>query len=111
MARDPFQLTFDFTSLITIDRHRIILAYDTPCNRRRRHFAKIALGYTQRIQKSVYEADLTDVQARIMTKALMRIADPVEDDIRIYPQCSRCAAMCSMLGKAMPIASPRLVVA
>lgn len=111
MERNPLRLTFDFSSLIPVDRHRIVVAYDTPSDRRRRQFAKIALGYTQRVQKSVYEAELTDTQARILAKVLASVAHTGEDDIRIYPQCGRCAAMRSMLGKAMPVAGPRLVVA
>ena len=110
MQFDQLDLNFDISPFLSIDRHRIMIAYDTPCNRRRRKFAKTALSYATRVQKSVYEADLTDSQLRILA-INFRLLCTGEDDIRLYPQCSRCAALRQFLGKAAPIASPLLVVA
>lgn len=100
-----------FEQLAPVDRHAVVVAYDTPSNRRRRQFAKLALGYASRVQKSVYEAHLTDIELRILTKSFNRIALPAEDDVRLYPQCARCSELRQMLGKAVPAAMPTLIVA
>jgi len=91
--------------------HRIIIAYDTPSARRRRKLARTSLSYAERVQQSVYEADLSDVQLRLLSLTLGSIIDPAEDDVCLYPQCMRCAALSRRLGKARSIAPPCLVVA
>lgn len=88
-----------------------MIAYDTPSNRRRRKFARAALSYADRVQRSVYEAALTDAQLRVLTRTLGSIADLTADDIRLYPQCSRCAGLSVRLGKALPPTPQSLVVA
>ena len=54
---------------------------------------------------------LTDAQLRILAGGMARIADAEEDDIRLYPQCARCMELRKLIGKAMPPASPILIVA
>ena len=105
------QLNFDFSELPGLDRHTVVIAYDTPSNRRRRKFARAALSYADRVQKSVYEAALTDAQLRVLARTLASLADPTADDIRVYPQCSRCAGLSIRLGKALPPSPQSLVVA
>ena len=70
-----------------------------------------ALSYADRVQQSVFEAYLTDIQLRILARTLTTISNPDEDDIRIYPQCARCASLRQLIGKAMPTLAPLLVVA
>jgi CRISPR-associated protein Cas2 len=106
------QLQFDFDRALgrLPDRHRVVLAYDTPSARRRRKFARTALSYAERVQQSVYEADLTETQLKLLTRTLAGLASD-EDDIRLYPQCARCAAMRLWIGKARPPSELLLVVA
>lgn len=123
MNLPPLQLDFEFSSASGIDRHRIIIAYDTPDNRRRRRLARCARSYGDRVQQSVFEANLTDAQVRILSRTLASISVPGEDDIRLYPQCARCAALRQIIGAKVepaslgatvgpqPAALPRLVVA
>ena len=111
MRYDQFELNFDISEHPGIDRHRIVIAYDTPDHSRRRKMAKMAVSYATRVQKSVYEAMLTDAQLRILAGGMARIADAEEDDIRLYPQCARCMELRKLIGKAMPPASPILIVA
>ena len=40
MRFDQFQLNFDLSQAAGLDRHRIVIAYDTPNNKRRRLFAR-----------------------------------------------------------------------
>ena len=110
---NPFlqaQLTLDFPAPAAT-RHRVIIAYDTPNARRRRRLARASLSYADRVQQSVYEADLDEVQLRLLTGALAGIIKPAEDDVCLYPQCVRCAALSCRLGKARIIQPPCLVVA
>ncbi len=94
------QYAFDFSKHPLLERHRVVLAYDTPSDRRRRRIARIALAYAARVQKSVFEAELTDAQLRVLGKALAQVIDLDDgDDIRLYPQCRRCAALSLGLGR------------
>lgn len=104
------RLDLDLTPTAPIGRHRVILAYDTPSARRRRKFARTALSYATRVQQSVYEAELTDVQLRLLSRTLSHLSCD-EDDIRLYPQCTRCAAMRACIGKAIAPTGLLLVVA
>ena len=105
------QFNFDFSESPQLDRHQIVLAYDIPNDRRRRKIARIALSYASRVQRSVFEAHLTDAQARVLARTLQSVVDPSEDDIRLYPQCMRCASLRTMLGLARPTLAPMLIVA
>lgn len=110
------QYAFDFSEQPALDRHRIVIAYDTPDNRRRRRLSRVALAYAARVQKSVYECELTDAQLRVLCKTLALEIDAQEDDVRVYPQCLRCAALSTGLGRGGSAArslaaEPRLVVA
>ena len=110
------QYAFDFSEQPSLERHRIVIAYDSPDNRRRRRLARVALAYAARVQKSVYECDLTDAQLRVLGKTLALEIDAEEDDVRLYPQCMRCAALSTGLGRGAAAAralavEPRLVVA
>lgn len=105
---------FDFSQHALLERHRVVIAYDTPNDRRRRRFARIALAYAERVQKSVFEADLTDAQLRVLGKTLAQVAERGADDIRLYPQCCRCAALSLSLGRKAPetvdVVRPRMEI-
>ncbi len=108
---DQSQIVIDFEKHYLRESHRVVIAYDTPSDRRRRRFVKALNSYATRVQKSVFEAALTDVEARILTKSLRCRAHPTEDDIRIYHQCARCASMQQLLGCASRLEPPMLIVA
>jgi len=66
--------------LVTYD-----VATDTPQGRRRlRHVAKACLGSGQRVQKSVFECTVDDIQLEKLRRRLLRIIDQEEDSLRIY---------------------------
>jgi len=111
MRPQQLVLDFDLSNSPAIERHRIVIAYDTPSTRRRRKLARCALSYADRIQQSVYEAELTDAQVRVLERSLAALAVAGEDDVRLYPQCARCAAMRVVIGAPAPRPTPRLIVA
>jgi len=61
------------------------VATDTKAGRRRlRRVANICVGSGQRVQKSVFECTVTDVQMERMIYRLLREIDPMQDSLRIY---------------------------
>ncbi len=67
----------------------ILVAYDvsteTPQGRRRlRKVAEACLAYGQRVQKSVFECSLTDLQFEALRHRLLSCIEEQEDSLRIY---------------------------
>jgi CRISPR-associated protein Cas2 len=61
------------------------VATDTKAGRRRlRRVANICVGSGQRVQKSVFECTVTDVQMERMIYRLLREIEPTQDSLRIY---------------------------
>lgn len=52
--------------------------------RRLRKVAKICVGHGQRVQNSVFEVSVTDVQLLTLRQKLLEAMDITEDSIRIY---------------------------
>lgn len=67
----------------------ILVTYDvstlTPAGRNRlRRVAKICEGHGQRVQFSVFECTVTDVQLEVLRSRLRKVVHPQEDSIRLY---------------------------
>jgi CRISPR-associated protein Cas2 len=67
----------------------VLVTYDvsteTAAGRRRlRRVAKACEGYGQRVQKSVFECALTEVQLERLVHRLVGLIDPAEDSLRVY---------------------------
>lgn len=67
----------------------ILVTYDVSTEtregrRRLRRVATICLGYGQRVQKSVFECQVTQAQMEELEAKLLRAIDLTEDSIRIY---------------------------
>lgn len=67
----------------------ILVAYDVSTEtregrRRLRRVATICLGFGQRVQKSVFECQVTLAQMEELEDTLVRTMDPTRDSIRIY---------------------------
>lgn len=65
-----------------------VIAYDTPCNKRRRKLAKVLKGYGERLQWSVFECRLQTHQVEPLLQALERIAAP-QDSVRLWHLSAR----------------------
>jgi len=52
--------------------------------RRLRRVAKICEGYGQRVQWSVFECSVTDIELERMKQRLLKIIDEDEDSLRFY---------------------------
>lgn len=84
---------------------RWVVCYDVPDDRRRNKIAEILDDYGDRVQYSVYEVQVTEKHFRRMVRRLRAILDNLEDSVRVYPACQRCAAAAMVLGRpAQPAA-------
>lgn len=63
---------------------RYVIAYDIPCNRRRRKVAKLLEGYGRRVQYSVFECTLTTAQLAQLEKRLRPRLKPDVDSLKVY---------------------------
>lgn len=67
----------------------VLVTYDvsteTSAGRRRlRRVAKACEGYGQRVQKSVFECALTEVELERLLHRLVGLIEPAEDSLRVY---------------------------
>lgn len=66
--------------LVTYD-----VATDTPAGQRRlRKVAQLCVAYGQRVQQSVFECRLTDVQLEELLFRLLEVIDDDQDSLRVY---------------------------
>lgn len=68
---------------------QVLVAYDvvteTSAGRKRlRKVAQVCKNYGQRVQKSVFECNVNEMQYEIMIRNLLKCIDEKEDSLRIY---------------------------
>ncbi len=62
-----------------------IVAYDIPCDKRRKKVSDLLEGYGKRVQYSVFECILTDSKYRELCQRLRKQVKLSEDSVRFYP--------------------------
>ena len=67
----------------------ILVSYDVSTETsegkaRLRRAAKVCLNYGQRVQKSVFECQVNDMQMVALRRDLLKVIEPAEDSLRIY---------------------------
>lgn len=62
---------------------RVLIAYDIPEDRRRSSLAKTLAGYGDRVQYSVFVADLTPVRIARLRRSIAKVIEPDEDSVLI----------------------------
>jgi CRISPR-associated protein Cas2 len=77
-----------------------IVSYDIPNDKRRSKVAKILEGYGRRAQRSVFECEINSEQCEKLERALQRVIDAEEDDIRFYPMNRADLKRVRLLGRA-----------
>ena len=81
-----------------MNRTRYIIAYDVQSNRMRRKLAKLLEGYGERMQLSVFEAELSrDELAELLARSEEWIAPG--DSLRAYATCASCRSRVASLGR------------
>lgn len=67
----------------------VVVAYDVstetkPGRRRLRRVAQICKNYGQRVQKSVFECQVSEMKFEELRRKLLKEIDEVEDNLRLY---------------------------
>ncbi len=73
-------------------KHFYVVAYDIGDDKRRRKVVKLMESIGTRMNYSVFECMLTDIQYQNMRKKLARLVTKKEDWVNIYPICTECYA-------------------
>lgn len=76
----------------------VIIAYDTPCNRRRRKLARLLDDFGVRVQKSVFEAHLDATQIRWLVRHIEELVEPDVDLVYLISACATCRAEVVRIG-------------
>jgi CRISPR-associated protein Cas2 len=70
---------------------RYVISYDVTDDRRRARLARALDDYGDRVQRSVFEADLEEAHLAEVLRRVEREIDGKEDSVRVYPLCAACA--------------------
>ena len=87
-----------------------VIAYDIPVDKRRTKVAKILTDYGQRVQFSVFEANLTNNQVARMRQRLRKVIVAEEDSVRYYRLCETCTGFIIIDGQGEVSSDPELYV-
>ena len=79
-----------------------LIAYDIRHPVRLRKLAKIVQDYGLRMQKSVFEAEMTPSELQSMKKRMQGVIEPKEDGIKIFRLCQSCEAKRTGAGLGKP---------
>jgi len=67
----------------------VVVCYDIPDDKRRSRVGKILEGYGNRVQRSVFECDLTAPHVQKLKESLGRVFKS-DDSLRYYSLCAEC---------------------
>ena len=94
-------------SLVKGDRALVLIAYDTPSDRRRRRIARASEDVGGRVQKSIFQAWVDPKTLASLNRRLSHEVLPAEDSIFVIPCCAECRRRIRMLGLAQVWELPR----
>jgi len=80
------------------DALHLVVCYDIVEDRRRNRVARKLRAFVARVQKSVFEGELTDDRLESMRQMLLEEIDSATDIVHIYPLCARCVPATEVLG-------------
>ena len=86
------------------------ICYDISDDHRRLKIAKLLKDFGERVQYSVFEANLERDQLDRLKRRAMSILDPEEDLLRIYPLCAGCATRIEILGHGKITQDPEFII-
>lgn len=84
-----------------------VIAYDITDDARRSGVARILLDYGERIQYSVFEADLDAASLSELVSRVSRMLDVEEDRLKIYRLCGACVGAIQNLGRSRSLTAPQ----
>ncbi len=86
------------------------ICYDITDDRRRARVAAILKDFGRRVQRSVFEADLSQDRFDTLVRRLRRLIRPEEDSIRLYRLCESCRAKIVVVCGPPPYKKPDVLV-
>lgn len=92
------------------ERSFFVLVYDIVDDRRRNKVAKAMKSLGDRVQRSVFEAYLTDKELAALVKRMEKLLDKEADSLRVYTLCSACRQKISMVGTGSVTEPPGLMI-
>ncbi|BAZ04388.1 CRISPR-associated endonuclease Cas2 [Calothrix sp. NIES-3974] len=82
-----------------------IVAYDIPCDKRRKKISDLLEGYGQRVQYSVFECQLTHSKFKELCQRLRKVVKLEEDSLRFYPLSQHTLGQVEVWGVSPPVTS------
>ena len=79
-------------------RARYLICYDIASPRRLRRIANLMLSYGERVQKSVFECELSPRECAKLESKASALLDAAHDSLRVYRLCPRCTRTRHLLG-------------
>ena len=76
----------------------MVVAYDIAHGRRLNRVAKVMKDYGVRVQKSVFEVEVSPAAFAQMRRRTEAELEPEEDGVKYFPLCARCADTLIALG-------------
>jgi CRISPR-associated protein Cas2 len=76
----------------------IVVCYDIPDDRRRTRVAKALEGFGYRVQKSVFECEVSPELYQKMKRRIERLVRKEEDSVRYYNLCQGCLGKVEICG-------------
>lgn len=91
-------------------KHFYVVTYDIGDTKRRDKVVKTLEAVGDRVNLSVFECMLTDVQYRNLCERLEKLVLPRHDRVNIYPICAECYARIRYIPKVKAQELPAIVV-
>jgi len=88
----------------------VIISYDIPNDKRRTKLARLLKDYSQRMQFSVFEGELTPTQLDQLLTSIQELINPDKDKVRIYELCSTCKRKSTIFGKGKIYEDPEVFI-
>ena len=77
----------------------VVVCYDIESNRKRTRLAKRLKDFGPRVQRSVFEAEITTEEFRELKGILTTVELRSSDSIRLYQICKECRGKITIYGK------------
>jgi CRISPR-associated protein Cas2 len=79
----------------------MIVAYDIADVKRLNKVAKVIKDYGARVQKSIFEVNVSNKVFDEMKFRIEEIIEPSEDGVKYFPLCEKCAGTAEIIGQGV----------
>ncbi|HNX20497.1 MAG TPA: CRISPR-associated endonuclease Cas2 [Acidobacteriota bacterium] len=84
----------------------VVVSYDVVKDRRRNRVSKALKAHLERVQKSVFEGEVTPKRLEAIRRLMAKLIDPETDSVRIYQLCARCVPALEIVGCGTYVEAP-----